>query len=170
MTTFGLEIALWWSWVAVIVLGWYFAGVSTSSQPISETIKQASRLQRDALPRLAQFTPPKELNYVALSRRVAGDLERAGPLYNYAKAFVWTSNVDQLVDTLQHHILGKQIAIRATIAGLAHIQEASLASTSAPTNAGTSNQAASFEASLHEIIPRFEDESSYRYYQAENSG
>jgi hypothetical protein len=176
VTAFGLAIALCWSWVAVIVLGWYFAGVSTSNHPISEAIKQASRLQRDALPRLAQFTAPEELDYAALSRRIAGDLERAGPLYNYAKAFVWTYNANQLVDRLQHHILGKPTATNSHSASKANaesvvgIEGASPGGIPAPPNIVASNNAAFSEASLPEIIPESEDRSSYRYYQERNPG
>jgi hypothetical protein len=172
VTAFGLAIALCWSWVAVVVLGWYFAGVSTSNHPIS----QASRLQRDALPRLAQFTAPEELDYVALTRRIAGDLERAGPLYNYAKAFVWTYNADQLVDRLQHHLIAKPTtsdgysASKVTAESIADIEGASPGGMPTVTQTRASNNAVVSDASLPEIIPSSEDMSSYRYYQEENPG
>jgi hypothetical protein len=173
VTAYGLAIALCWSWVTVIVLGWYFAGVSTSSHPISEAIKQASRLQRDALPRLAQITGPDGLDYVALSRRIAGDLERAGPLYNYAKAFVWTYNVDQLIDRLRLLIIGNPPAISAstvTAESVTDIEAVSPDGMPASTTAGASNNAVMSEASLPEIVPGSEDKSSYRYYQERDPG
>jgi len=106
VTAFGLAISLSWSWALVIVLGWYFAGVSISSHPVSEAIEKANLLQDTESPLISRFIPPKEHEYIALSRTIAGDVERAGPLYNYAKPFVWNYNIFHLVEALQGHFRG----------------------------------------------------------------
>lgn len=173
VTAFGLATALCWSWVAIIVLGWFFAGVSISNHPISEAIKQANRLQRNAKPRLAPFIAPEELGYFSLSRRIAGDVERAGPLYNYAKAFVWTYNVDHLLTTLHAHILrqqGTNALSPAPSAGAASItfpEPIPLLIFPHPTSAGAPTIAASSHLSLPEVGPEGENKSSYRYFHSE---
>ncbi|PVF92990.1 hypothetical protein CPB86DRAFT_801601 [Serendipita vermifera] len=105
VTAFGLAIALCWSWLTVLVLGWFFAGVSLSHSPISEAIAQANQALPNGLPRLAALTRLRGSPYSALSRRIAGDAERAGPMYNYAKAFVWAHMADHIIETIRIHVL-----------------------------------------------------------------
>lgn len=105
VTAFGLAIALCWSWLTVLVLGWFFAGVSLSHSPISEAIAQANHALPNGMPRLAAFMRVRESPYSALSRRIAGDAERAGPMYNYAKAFVWSHMADHIIETIRQHVL-----------------------------------------------------------------
>ncbi|PVG00044.1 hypothetical protein CPB86DRAFT_783180 [Serendipita vermifera] len=106
VTAFGLAIAMCWSWVAVTVFGWFFLGVSTTRRPMTEAIQEANESHPNAIPRLLPFqrtphTPP----YTALRRRIAGDAEHSGPLYNYAKTFVWSHMVENIVDAMKKHVV-----------------------------------------------------------------
>jgi hypothetical protein len=103
-TAFGLAIALCWSWVTVVVLGWYFAGVSISARPVSLALDQASKFYPKRIARLQEYQKRPGINYTALSRRIPGDAERVGPFYNYAKVFVWSHLVDQLIRTIPRWI------------------------------------------------------------------
>ncbi|KAG8817490.1 hypothetical protein FRC17_011208 [Serendipita sp. 399] len=103
VTAFGLAIALCWSWVAVIVLGWFFAGVSSSKIPMTEAIQQANEKHLAASLRLTTYTPPRNGN-TALSRRISGDAERSGPLYNYARVFVWSHLAYYTIDTIRQRV------------------------------------------------------------------
>ncbi|PVF92987.1 hypothetical protein CPB86DRAFT_716343 [Serendipita vermifera] len=105
VTAFGLAIALCWSWTLVLVLGWFFAGVSTSRRPMTEAITQANKSYPDGMRRLAVYEPREGLAYSSLSRRIPGDVERAGPVYNYAKVFVWSHIADNVIETIKQHIL-----------------------------------------------------------------
>ncbi|PVF92989.1 hypothetical protein CPB86DRAFT_829638 [Serendipita vermifera] len=105
ITAFGLAIALCWSWILVLVLGWFFAGVSISHCPMSEAIERANRSHPDTIKRLAVYERRRGFAYSSLSRRIPGDAERAGPLYNYAKVFVWSHIVDHVIDAIQRNIL-----------------------------------------------------------------
>ncbi|KAG8822078.1 hypothetical protein FRC17_009656 [Serendipita sp. 399] len=107
VTAFGLAISLCWSWVAVIVLGWFFAGVSFMSFPVIAAIEQADAMQPNAFPRLAKYQrPPNRRNpsHYFLLRRITGDAEHNGPIYNYARVLVWSHMVYHVVE-----IIGQQL-------------------------------------------------------------
>ncbi|KAG8820238.1 hypothetical protein FRC17_010212 [Serendipita sp. 399] len=108
VTAYGLAISLCWSWVMVLVLGWFFAGVSLSRRPMTEAITRTNLTHPDTLPRLAPYERRRGRAYVALSRRIAGDAERPGPLYNYARAFVWAHMVEQAIETIRLNALEPQ--------------------------------------------------------------
>jgi hypothetical protein len=78
---------------------------------MSEAIEQANRSHPEAIKRLAVYERRRGPAYLALSRRIAGDAERAGPLYNYAKVFVWSHIVDRVIETIEQHILRPPQAI-----------------------------------------------------------
>ncbi|KAG8768368.1 hypothetical protein FS842_004424 [Serendipita sp. 407] len=104
ITAFGLAISLCWSWVTVIVLGWYFAGVSFSKSSITDAIEQADKMHPDAFPRLVTYKRPlhdQDRSHFALTRRIAGDVEHPGPIYNYARVLVWSHMVYYLVETIR---------------------------------------------------------------------
>lgn len=89
--------------MAVIVLGWFFAGVSISKRPISGAVEQANERYPNISPALAPLQKQGDSNpqYFAFSRRIAGDAERSGPLYNYAKGFVWGHMANNIVEAIQ---------------------------------------------------------------------
>ncbi|KAG8822077.1 hypothetical protein FRC17_009655, partial [Serendipita sp. 399] len=108
VTTSGLAVALGWSWVTVIVLGWFFAGVSLSHSSITEGIKEADSAHPNAFPRLTEYTRPEtgqDPSCTALTRRIAGDVEHSGPIYNYAKVSVWSHMVYHTVETVRRQTL-----------------------------------------------------------------
>ncbi|PVF92988.1 hypothetical protein CPB86DRAFT_877490 [Serendipita vermifera] len=112
-TAFGLAIALCWSWVLVLVLGWFFAGVSLSREHMTEAIKLANLSYPESMKRLAVYEHPQGFAHMSLTRRIPGDAERTGPVYNYAKVFVWSHTVDHVIDTIQQNILNlAPIAVR----------------------------------------------------------
>ncbi|KAG8762434.1 hypothetical protein FRC15_008510, partial [Serendipita sp. 397] len=106
VTAFGLAIALCWSWVAAIVLGWFFAGVSFSNTSITDAIEQADKMYPDALPRLVTYKRPlhdEDRSRFAMTRRIAGDVEHPGPIYNYARVLSWSHMVYHLVEIIRQH-------------------------------------------------------------------
>ncbi|KAG8856554.1 hypothetical protein FRB91_000607 [Serendipita sp. 411] len=104
ITAFGLAIALCWSWVTVVVLGWFFAGVSIFSSPMTDAIEQADSMHPNAFPRLATYGPPRnrqDQSHTVFTRRIAGDVEHPGPIYNYARVFVWSHMVYHVVEIIR---------------------------------------------------------------------
>ncbi|KAG8851165.1 hypothetical protein FRB91_008359, partial [Serendipita sp. 411] len=104
VTAYGLAIALCWSWVTVIVLGWFFAGVSLSHSPITDAIEQADHAHEDAFPRITTHRRERndqDRSHFAISRPIAGDVEHAGPVYNYARLFVWSHMVYHIVEIIR---------------------------------------------------------------------
>ncbi|KAG8817993.1 hypothetical protein FRC19_010965 [Serendipita sp. 401] len=111
VTAFGLAIALCWSWVAVIVLGWFFAGVSCSKEPMSDAIDAADERYPTASLRL---TPYKRSHTglhpssTVLSRHITGDAEHSGPIYNYARVFVWSHTVYHTIEIIRQQMIRHQ--------------------------------------------------------------
>ncbi|KAG8800182.1 hypothetical protein FRC17_006949 [Serendipita sp. 399] len=104
VTAFGLAIALCWSWVAVIVLGWFFAGVSFITLPVTEAIRPVDKLHKNTFSRITTFERPihhRDSSHLALLRPIAGDTEHPGPIYNYARILVWSHMVYHVIDELR---------------------------------------------------------------------
>ncbi|KAG8867435.1 hypothetical protein FRC20_005753 [Serendipita sp. 405] len=114
VTAHGLAIALCWSWVVVIVLGWFFAGVSFSSSPLTDAIEQADDAYSGALPRLVAYERPRDRQdryHFVFTRRIAGDVEHPGPIYNYARVLVWSHMTYHMVEAIRHQMSRPRILL-----------------------------------------------------------
>lgn len=120
-----MAIGMAWSWTFTLVLGWYFVGTQMTRSSIKKALVRATRyLQipyKDAGEvsfRMRRVDSIKDLSYelnAPLAQRnetalneedfwlwrkfvVAGDEERPGPLFNYARAHTWQRIAAIIID------------------------------------------------------------------------
>ncbi|KAG9055191.1 hypothetical protein FS842_002884 [Serendipita sp. 407] len=115
VTAYGLATSICWSWLMVIVVGWPFAGVSISRRPMTESIERTNQVNSQPPKRVVPYRKRRALSYYALSRRIPGDTERPGPLYNYAKVFVWSHTADRIIDMIHQQVLIVQTTTMTTM-------------------------------------------------------
>jgi len=104
-----IVIAFQWIWIVPLIFGWYSISTPSSRRSIPNSLERASRdlvVPQDH-PRSAPLTKRERTTAKFLLWTVAGDEEKPGAIFNYARCFTWRCVVHHVVDfhrrELQEH-------------------------------------------------------------------